>query len=183
MPCLLGHLRRVLDHAGERSKYQNNAAASADLEYGLCVCQPHAPLKAGLRAIEVPAIRRPQVIMIAGLSFLSRLAIDASHDDNKVFGRNGTSRGKCRSHQDGSLMISARLVWFVRVGSDQRFAKRNCLQSHACHAIANHPNLGIFTVGFGGFARRGQRVGCGQGDVSILVGLITISNLSAVSRQ
>ena len=69
------------------------------------------------------------------------------------------------------------------VGSDQRFTKRNCLQPHACRAIANHPNLGIFTVGFGGFARRGQRGGCGQGDVSILVGLITISNLGAVFRQ
>jgi len=41
------------------------------------------------------------------------LAIDPSHDDNKVIGRKGTSRGKCRSHQDGFIMISARLVWFV----------------------------------------------------------------------
>ena len=66
-----------------------------------------------LRAIEVPAIRRPQVIMIAGLSLHRRPAIDPSHDDNKVFGRKGTSRGKCQSHQDGLVMISARLVWFV----------------------------------------------------------------------
>ena len=66
-----------------------------------------------LRAIEVPAIRRPQVMMIAGLSLLRRLAIDPSHDNYKVFGRKGASRGKCRSHQDGLLMLSARLVWFV----------------------------------------------------------------------
>ena len=66
-----------------------------------------------LRAIEVPAMRLPQVMMIAGLSLLRRLAIDPSHNDNKVFGRKGTSRGKCRSHQDGLLMISTRLLWFV----------------------------------------------------------------------
>ena len=69
------------------------------------------------------------------------------------------------------------------VGGDQRLAKRNCLQPHACRAIADHPNLEIFTVGFGGFARRGQGGECGQGDVSILVQLITISNLGAVFRQ
>jgi hypothetical protein len=46
--------------------------------------------------------------------------------------------------------------------SDQRLAKRNCLQPHACRAIANHPNLGIFTVGFGGFARRGKGVDAGK---------------------
>ena len=40
-----------------------------------------------------------------------------------------------------------------------------------------------FTVGFGGFAGRGQGGECGQGDVSILVQLITISNLGAVFRQ
>jgi hypothetical protein len=44
---------------------------------------------------------------------LRRLAIDPSHDDNKVLGRKGTSRGKCLSRQDGFMMISARLVWFV----------------------------------------------------------------------
>ena len=66
-----------------------------------------------LKAIEVPAIRRPQVMMIAGLPLLRRLAIDSSYDDNKGFGRKGTSHGKCRSHQDGFIMISARLVWFV----------------------------------------------------------------------
>ena len=69
------------------------------------------------------------------------------------------------------------------VGGDQRLAKRNCLQPHACRAIANHPNLGFFTIGFDGFARWWQRGGCRQGDVSILVELITISNLSAVFRQ
>jgi hypothetical protein len=52
-------------------------------------------------------------MMIAGLPLLRRLAIDPSHDDNKVIGSKGTSRGKCRSHQDGFIMISARLVWFV----------------------------------------------------------------------
>ena len=38
------------------------------------------------------------------------------------------------------------------VGSDQRFAKRNCLQPHARRAIANHPNLGILAVRLVGFA-------------------------------
>ena len=68
--------------------------------------------KSRLRAIEVPAIRRPQVMMIAGLSLLRRQAIDPSHDHNKVFGRKGTSRGRCRSQKDGFMMMSARLVWF-----------------------------------------------------------------------
>ena len=65
------------------------------------------------RAIDVPAMRRPQVIMTAGLSWFRRVAIDPSNEDSKAFGKKGTRRGRCRSQQDGVMMMSARLVWFV----------------------------------------------------------------------
>ena len=84
-----------MDHAGGQSKYQNIAVAGAGLEYEWCGFYPHLrwSMPSLRMAIDKPAIRRPQVMIMVGREMESAASlgptITRNHDNGKHLARRG----------------------------------------------------------------------------------------------